>query len=173
MRTRTPSGPLFERVTLEFSLKPFYRPGAGTFADTAAEIMAVWSDLVQMSRGLAALLWIGDGSEMLEWKGDMDEPIRWAHTIGFNNLEYGLYPGAQYYALQRAREFRDPVPTVRYRDVAEIVAALKRAAREGAGKELLVGATIDPGPEFVHNPWKYELHRELIKGGPDSEHPES
>lgn len=173
MRTRTPSGPLFERVTLEFSLKPFYRPGAGTFADTAAEIMAVWSDLVQMSRGLAALLWIGDGSEMLEWKGDMDEPIRWAHTIGFNNLEYGLYPGAQYYALQRAREFRDPVPTVRYRDVAEIVAALKWAAREGAGRELLVGATIDPGPEFVHNPWKYELHRELIKGGPDSEHPES
>ncbi len=173
MKATAVTGPLMERLALELSLKPFYRADAGTFDDTAARIMRTWADLAGAARDLAVLLWIGDGSEILEWKGDMDEPVRWAHTIGFNNLEYGLYPDAKYYALQRAVEFRDPVPTVRYGDVARIARALRRAADETLGKRLLVGATIDPGPEFVHNPWKYERHRELIHGGPDSDMPES
>lgn len=173
MKPRAVTEPLFDRVVLEFSLKPFYRVEAGSFADTAAEIMKTWSDLASASQALAALLWIGDGSEILEWKGDVEEPIRWAHTIGFNNLQYGLYPGEKYYALQRAEEFRRPTPTVRYGDVAEIVKALKAAAAELLQKDLLVGATIDPGPEFVHNPWKYEVHPELIRGGPRSDMPES
>jgi len=165
--------PLLERLVLELSLKPFYRADAGTFEQTAAEIMRTWTDLAGAAEELAVLLWIGDGSEILEWKGNKDEPIRWGHTIGFNNLEYGLYPGAKYYALQRAVEFREPVPAVRYRDVAEIVRALRDTADRVLGKRLFVGATIDPGPEFVHNPWKYERHRELIHGGPESDMPES
>jgi hypothetical protein len=173
VRTNVDRAGLLNRLTLEFSLKPFYRPDAGSFEDTACEIMTLWSDLAGCARGLSVLLWIGDGAEILEWKGDLDEPIRWGHTIGFNNLDYGLFPGAQHYALQRAIEFRDEVPTVTYADLVSVNHALRVAAHECLDRKLQIGATIDPGPEFVQNPWKYETHRELIRGGPESEHPES
>lgn len=158
-----PPGSL-ERVTLETSLKPFKDITPDGIRGTCREVFRQWSDLLAIADRCAIMLWVGDGSELYNWRGNLDDPIEWARYIGFCNTERAAYPPG--YQPIAAPYMPDP-PTITYRVLRDIIAAFKAVGREEFDLDVSVGATIDPGPEFVVAHFKYERHPELIRGWPN------
>ena len=58
----------------------------------------------------------------------------------------------------------DDPPKITYGTLREIVRPSKSVGRSMTGKPVIVGATFDPGPEFARSPFKYERHKEILKG---------
>ncbi|MFP4057723.1 MAG: hypothetical protein ACLF0G_12725 [Candidatus Brocadiia bacterium] len=155
------------RLVLETSLKPFRSAEPQAVRRTCHRLLGNWERLIAHAEELCILLWVGDGSEILEWRGDWEQPIVWAQWIGFCNLDVpGVYPPQNpHYAANKAQPTTEEPPTIRFRDLRAIIHQLRAAARERLGREILVGATVDPGPEFVHSRFKYHEHREVLVPG--------
>ena len=58
----------------------------------------------------------------------------------------------------------DDPPRITYGALREIVSTLRSVGQSMTGKPVIVGATFDPGPEFARSPFKYERHKEILKG---------
>ncbi|NOU76872.1 hypothetical protein GC098_36855 [Paenibacillus sp. LMG 31458] len=156
MKQRTPK-PL-RRATLETSLKPFFSMEQDHVEQVSGEMIRQWRPLIDQSEHCSMLLWIADGSEILMWNGDLDTEIEWAKYIGLANEEcFGISDPDD---PMRARPYTDNPSRITYRDLMRIVATFKRLAAE-QGLTMEVGATFDPGPEFVYSDFKYSLHREI------------
>jgi hypothetical protein len=151
-------------LVLESSLKPFTDPSPRGIRSTCERIWAVWRPLIERVDELAVLLWVGNGDEIFTWTGDGDQPLPWANQIGFCNYPRpGAYdPKNRHYRLNRAVPYAARPPALRFRDLRDIVKALRRTARQAFRRAIEVGATVDPGPEFVDSPFRYETHRELL-----------
>jgi hypothetical protein len=152
-----------ERVGLETSLKPFPSWSEADLEATATILFDQWRDLVGAARSVAVLLWIADGSEILEWDLDLDREVTWANSVGFSNTEYDAYPHAVT-PDNTAQPFRADAPTLRYRDIQRLVATIRRVGERMLGVPVTVGATFDPGPEFATSRFKYEEHPEIVAG---------
>lgn len=158
----------WRRVVLETSLKPF--AGEESFAAAGRRLFQVWAPLVNRAEVVAVLLWVADGSEILEWSGDLHQRLEWGRYIGFNNSNVRpdlYYPG--WYHNRTARPFRWGLPTWTYAELQAIIAGLRLAAREAHGMDLEVGATFDPGPEFARSRFKYRWHPEVLFPQEDDE----
>lgn len=155
---------MIERVTLETSLKPFKSTDDAALAATCREIFRQWQALTATAQRVAVMLWVGDGSEILEWKGDLEEEIPWASSIGFCNVQHGAFRQG-WEARNPERPYMPDPPRFTYRHLQGIVALFKRIGAEEFGLSVEVGATIDPGPEFVESQFKYVRHPEIITGG--------
>lgn len=162
-----------KRLTLELGIKVFLRTDEAYVRARCREVFAPWRALIEDAGRVCILLWIGDGDEIFHWRGKLDDTFRWNDTIGFNNLNYGVYPRTRHYETWYARPYVKKPPRLTYRDVQRIVRLLKETAREMFGKPLEVGETVDAGPEFVQSEWKFEKHPEILKGGPHSEMPKT
>jgi len=156
--------PAYQRVCLETSLKPFLKLDDESIAATCTRLWRNWDRLVERAGEVLVLLWVGDGSEILQWQGDWDAPVPHAESIGFCNYDTpGAFPPEnRHYRVNRAVPYLDNPPTITFGDLKRIIAALRRTARETIGRDILIGATIDPGPEFVHNDWKFGKHPEIL-----------
>jgi hypothetical protein len=161
------------RITLELGLKPFTRLDDQGIRQTCHKAFDNWRALIEDAQHVDILLWIGDGDEVFNWRGNMEDQVQWNDTVGFNCLKYGAYPPSRHYETWRARPFMENPVTMTYNDIRRIIAALKSTCQEMYGKSLRVGETIDAGPEFLESKFKFERHRELLKGGPQSEVPSS
>ena len=153
----------WRRTVLELSLKPFRSTEEEAIQETCGELMKVWEKLVERSEALGLLLWVADGSEILEWNGDLQQPLEWGRYIGFCNIDAMpdlYYPG--WYQDRPGEPFCADTPEFSYGHLKLIVESLRAAAAERFGLDATIGATIDPGPEFAYSKFKYLWHPECL-----------
>jgi len=150
-------------VTLEMSLKPFRSMEEPYVRTVCRDLFTQWLALLRQANGVSVMLWIADGSEILEYTGDPEQSVEWARYIGAANPPKRNIPGdTDGTALHsRAYLYMDNPPEVRVRDLARIVRCLKQEGRGVTGLPVRVGATFDPGPEFAQSEFKYERHPEI------------
>lgn len=154
----------YERVVLETSLKPFQSLEPEATRATCGQLFTNWERLLERAGEVCVMLWVGDGNEIYEWHGDLDEEIAWAKSIGFCNRDIpGVYPEEnRHYVVNKAVPYVAAPPAIRFRDLRAIIQTLHNVADERLGRPILVGATVDPGPEFIESPFKYQRHREVL-----------
>lgn len=157
--------PPIRNVTLEMSLKPFKVMDEAYIAGVCEEFFKQWWALARHAEQVSVLLWVADGSEILDYRGEMDTPLEWARYIGIGNWEIAPGSGPPELSLhQRPYYYTENPPVITYGGLARIAAIIKRVGTEQTGKPVRVGATFDPGPEFAKSSFKYERHPEVCMG---------
>lgn len=157
---------LFERVTLEMSLKPFRSVDEKFVREVCAEIFRQWQPLIRRCKSVAIMLWTADGSEILDYAGKPGDEIEWARYIGIG------HPPADPPWGDPKREglhatpwlYMENPPRITYGTLKTIVRCIKETGTTQTGKPVAVGATFDPGPEFARSSFKYERHPEIAQG---------
>ncbi|PTY05056.1 hypothetical protein DB346_02275 [Verrucomicrobia bacterium LW23] len=169
------------------SLKPFWDNSPETRDAVCRELFAQWRPIARFAETVSVMLWIGDGSEILEYEGDADTAFEWGRHHGcVNAVGHHAMLGARdsgrpdHDAIGLDSKLRDPEargvhrrsylyrpqPAVfTYAWLQQTVEVLKVIGREVTGKPVLVGATFDIGPEFAASRFKYEWHQEICGGG--------
>jgi hypothetical protein len=162
MRRRT-----MKNVTLEMSIKPFFRKNAPSLEEVAREVFLDWMPLYRGGAEPSVMLWTADGSELLDYRGRMEDTFEWCYHIGGANNYERPHPHTDPDGIglhSRSYPYTENVPAVTYGDLKEIVATLKRVGREILGVPVSVGTTMDVGPEFAISDFKYRRHREICMG---------
>jgi len=150
------------------SLKPFRSADAEVIRETCLRLMKVWAKLIERSEQLGILLWVADGSEILEWSGDPGQRLEWGRYIGFCNIDAmpDLYfPG--WYQDRPGEPYCPDTPEFTYGDLGRMVDGLRAAVKDCFGLDATIGATFDPGPEFAYSKFKYDWHPECLFEQPD------
>lgn len=184
-----PPGYALRDVQLEMSLKPFWDGSEATARAVAHELFTQWSPLTRYAETISVLLWVGDGSEILEFTGKPEQELEWGRYIGSANPhiwrrvmtkrrqvpEQKDHAGIGQDINERDPDRRDPHSrSYLYRPeparftfgwLAELVAILKEVGESVTGKPILVGETFDIGPEFAVSRFKYDWHREILGTG--------
>ena len=157
---------LFERVTLEMSLKPFRSVEEPAVRAVCAEIFRQWGPLIRRCQSVAVMLWTADGSEILDYRGQADDEIKWAKYIGIGQPPPGAGPvDPQNPSLHEVPWlYAADAPRITYGTLRMIVRCLKEVGAAQTGKPVTVGETFDPGPEFAPSAFKYERHPEIAQG---------
>lgn len=160
------------RVVFEVSLKPFKNRN---FNNICEDILDKWSSMINIADSVSILLWVGNGSEIVLWDGNFNKEINWARYIGFCNYDFKAYPKDippenDWYLVNKAILYTDKPLKITYKDLKEIIKCFKKICKEKYKKKLTVGIPFDPGPEFVHDQFRYLKHPEILAGGPNSEY---
>lgn len=160
---------MFNEINLEMSLKPFKKVTAEYIDKTVRTLYDQWGAMLKNREKISVMLWISDGSDILDYGGDLDKEIEWAYFIGmasrptvepvksmtepdFNLHEYNV-------------KYIENPPVITYRTLKNIVAAIKcEGERRYPNAKVSVGTTFDIGPEFAKSDFKYNRHKEIIKG---------
>ena len=116
-----------KRIALELSLKPFDRDDGQSYEACAHRVITAWRPLLEAATEVSFMLWVADGSDILEWRGDLDQPLEWARYIGFCNDGYGVYVGRHHAPTRNAILYRDCPKAMRYADLKAIIDALRAA----------------------------------------------
>lgn len=156
-----------KRVCLEVSLKPFKSNDSAYIRSVCEEIFRQWKDLIAAADSVALMLWTADGSELLDYAGDMEAAFEWDRFIGGANRRttWNTYVDPNGLGLHtRCYDYIKDPPVMRYRHLKEIISTLKEVGYEMTGKQVLVGETFDPGPEFALSDFKYNRHNEICEG---------
>ncbi|CAN5729002.1 hypothetical protein BH09VER1_BH09VER1_39140 [soil metagenome] len=150
-----------KRLILELSLKPFRDHSDEAIREVCREILRQWETLYRHAETISFLLWTADGSEILEYDGDRSAGIEWAKWLGIANGPWTEDP-------KNLHTWRWPYvenpPRLTYERLEFIVRTLKEEGWRLTGKNITVGATFDPGPEFAESAFKYNRHREISGG---------
>ena len=77
---------MFQSITLEVSLKPFKQTCEAFIRKTCQGIFKQWKPLLKGRQEISIMLWVGDGSELLDYDGDLEKEFEWAYFIGTANL---------------------------------------------------------------------------------------
>ena len=77
---------MFETVTLELSLKPFKQTDDAYIRRICAQIFEQWRPLLKNRKSISVMLWVGDGSEILDYAGKLEDSFEWARFVGTANL---------------------------------------------------------------------------------------
>ena len=152
-------------ITLEISLKPFFRTPDTKIETVCRELFTQWRPLVREASVVSVLLWTADGSEILDYRGNGEDTFEWACFVGGANpreeWNRRLDPDRRGLHARAYPYIPDP-PAVSYDMLRGIIAALKRTGREFfPDKVIRVGETFDPGPEFARSDFKYRRHNEI------------
>lgn len=157
-----------QRVTLELSSKPFIDDSEETAYRVADELFTQWLPLIKEAQTLSLLLWTADGSELLSWSGNEEDTFEWACWIGCAEpmpLPEKMRERDKLHTHYFPKKYRPDIDSKRtYRWLRRTIEILKERAWAVTGKVLLVGTTLDNGPEFALSPFKYQLHPELCAG---------
>ncbi|MDD5596392.1 MAG: hypothetical protein PHV82_00520 [Victivallaceae bacterium] len=153
-----------ENITLEMSLKPFWNPERENCKKICVEMFRQWGPLCRHSDKVSVMLWIGDGSEILEYRGKPEDKFDWGRYLGCINRE----PTEERLKLDpkclqlhtKGRLYREDAPDFDYAFLKELIEIIKSVGYKYLKKDILVGATFDPGPEFAKSSFKYERHPE-------------
>lgn len=157
---------IFRRVTLEMSLKPFHQTDKTSIRTVCERAFHQWAELTSRVDSCAVMLWTADGSEILVYGGQMHEEIEWGRYIGIANppVPPPKTSPSKISLHQQARLYTKHPAKITYGILKQIVETFKTVGRSMTGKPVVVGATFDPGPEFARSPFKYERHREILRG---------
>lgn len=156
---------VMQNITLEISLKPFFRTPGEDAADVCRKLFAQWQPLLRETPCVSVLLWTADGSEILDYRGRDSDFFEWACHIGGANPreEWNRRLDPERRGLHaRSYPYTDNPPKVSYGMLRGIVRAIKETGREFfPQKTIRVGETFDPGPEFARSDFKYKRHNEI------------
>ncbi len=159
---------MYKSITLEVSLKPFRETTDEYIRNVCEGIFNQWKGLVKTAEVVKVLMWTADGSELLDYRGNLEDKFEWAYMIGGANPN-GKYPrdldpkGVTLYST--CYKYMENPPVMTYTILKKIVAELKRAGEMILpGKKIMVGTTLDVGPEFAKSDFKYNRHTEILKG---------
>lgn len=155
---------MINNITLEVSLKPFYDLSDAGIGKVCEKIYFQWLPLFKDVDILSIMFWTADGSEILEYTGSMDACFEWSKYIGVANPEvYGNIPDLPIEQLSihhAPRLYREDAPEYTYGDLRRVLQIMRRVFA-AHGREIRLGATFDPGPEFAKSPFKYQDHQEI------------
>jgi len=154
-----------ENVTLEMSLKPFWNPDVENCRLICQEMFRQWEPLCRHSDKVSVMLWVGDGSEILDYRGKPEDTFDWGRYLGCINR----LPSKELLEMDpkcrqlrtRGRVYREDTPELNYRFLKNLVNIIKSVGKKYLKKEISLVATFDPGPEFAKSSFKYERHPEV------------
>jgi len=155
-----------KNITLEISAKAFKDNSVRTMEEVCARMFRQWKNMTDSAERISVLLWISDGSEILEYKGKRNESFEWAYWQGVANVRVKseMQNGARPTIHQVPWKYIENPPVLTYAWLKKLVKTLKRIGREESGKVVRGGATFDPGPEFAVSEFKYKKHPEICGG---------
>lgn len=154
-------------ITLEMSLKPFKSTEIKYMEAVCRTVFTQWKDILDEAEMVSVLLWVADGSELLDYSGDLDNEFEWCKYIGGANPRMEQDPVGDPRGVglhTRNYLYRENPPVFTYRILKELISMLKRVGTEITGKPVRVGETFDPGPEFAKSEFKYSRHNEICYG---------
>ena len=157
---------MFKNITLELSLKPFKQTNETYIRKTCAQIFDQWRPLLKNRKCISVMLWVGDGSEILEYAGNTDEEIEWARFVGTANLPMlGDDEPVETSLHKRKQSYIPNAPTMTYGILKTIVSCIKSEGKKRfPDTKIRVGETFDIGPEFAISDFKYNRHTEICSG---------
>lgn len=159
---------MLKDITLEVSLKPFRKTEQVLTEQVCRQIFEQWKPLIKHAESVSIMLWSADGSELLDYRGEAEDTFEWAYFIGGANPREGEHLDIDPDGLglhTRNYLYRDNPPAMTYGILQKIVSTLKAVGKEFfPEKEIRVGTTFDPGPEFAISSFKYERHNEICLG---------
>ncbi len=156
-----------KKLNLEISFKPFKVNDDEYIGGVYKKLFRQWTRLIEDAEQVSLMFWTSDGSEILDYNGNPDDKFEWCYFQGVANQRRELpetIPLHFYPVHHRPQKYMDNPPEYRYCDLKRIIALGKRIFKEIYGKELLCGATFDPGPEFALSDFKYKRHPEILFG---------
>lgn len=157
----------YDNLTLEISAKAFTDTSEETMKDVSRTLFRQWGRVSECFARISVLLWIGDGSEILEFSGDMSQEFEWAYWQGIANpLPTPDNPTEQ--QLKNPNYFpvkyrADAAPRT-YAWLKRLIEVIREVGVTETGKPIRIGATFDNGPEFAISRFKYKRHREIAQG---------
>ena len=157
-------------INLEMSLKPFRQTDKEYIYKKVKYCFEQWKPLLKDVKEVSIMLWCGDGSELFDYKGKLEESFEWAYFIGGANQREAdhsaLDPNGEGLHTRNYLYIENP-PKMTYAILKNIVRIIKETGKEvlGEDKTILVGETVDVGPEFAISDFKYKRHNELCTGG--------
>ena len=157
---------MFKNINLELSLKPFKQTDDNYIRRICVQIFEQWKPLLKNRKNIAIMLWVGDGSEILDYAGDLEETFEWAHFVGTANLPYLDDNAPLETSLhERKQDYIKNVPVMTYGILKNIVSCLKEEGKKAfPNATIRVGETFDIGPEFAISDFKYNRHLEICTG---------
>ena len=157
---------MFKNITLELSLKPFKKTDEVFIRGVCGKIFEQWRPVLRGRETISIMLWVGDGSEILDYAGNMKEHFEWGRFIGTANLplleegeplETSLHSKKQDYISNPSE--------MTYGVLRTIVTCLKEEGKKAFPQAVIrVGETFDIGPEFAISDFKYVRHPEICSG---------
>jgi len=157
-------------ITLEMSLKPFKKTDSEYIRERVTYCFEQWKPLLKNAQEVSIMLWCGDGSELFDYKGKLSDEFEWAYFIGGANQREASHSAIDPEGVglhTRNYLYLENPPKMTYGILKEIVSTIKSVGKElfGDTKTVLVGETVDVGPEFAISDFKYNRHNELCTGG--------
>jgi len=155
-QAKPPAGYHFRDVQLEMSLKPFWDNTPETREAVCRELFLQWYPLCRYAESISIMLWIGDGSEILEYTGEMSREFEWGRYHGsandiharplpdkgdtghtaINGHVMGRDPDRRGVHV-RSYLYRPEPATFTFEWLKELVETLKRVGAEVTGKKFL------------------------------------
>ncbi|MBO5281066.1 MAG: hypothetical protein J6B55_07665, partial [Clostridia bacterium] len=157
---------MFDNVTLELSLKPFKQTDEAYVRGVCARIFEQWRPLLKNRKSVSIMLWVGDGSEILDYAGRAEDEFEWCRFIGTaNNTPLGDGEPTETSLHKRRQDYMKGAPVMTYGILRSIVSCLKEEGRRAFPEAVIrVGETLDIGPEFAISDFKYNRHTEICSG---------
>lgn len=157
---------MFLSINLEMSLKPFKRTDSDYIRAVCAQIFDQWRPLLKNREEISVMLWVGDGSELLDYAGHMEDEFEWCRFVGTANLpQLGKDEPRETSLHKRRQDYMPNAPVMTYGILKMIVSTIKQECQKAFPKaRCTVGETFDIGPEFAISDFKYNRHREICTG---------
>ena len=134
-----------KNVTLELSGKPFTDESEERMVSVCRTMFSQWKPLTEKADLVSVLLWIADGSEILEYTGDMSRKFEWSYWCGCANP----CPRPEHPTEREKRNTHafpqkyipeaGPRP---YSWLKRLIEVIREIGREITGKPIRIGATV-------------------------------
>ena len=157
---------MFNSINLEVSMKVFKKTDSTYIKETVNKIFDHWAPMLKNRKAISVMLWVSDGSNILDYTGNLDEEIEWDYFMGCAKMET-LKEGEDrdVNLHEKNAVYMEELPVVTHRTIKDIVAAIKEEGRRRyPDTEITVGIPFDIGPEFARSKFKYERHPEICTG---------
>lgn len=157
---------MFNKVTLEMSLKPFKQTSEEFIRNVCNQVYAQWRSVIKNREVISILLWIGDGSEILDYDRDYDQELEWGYFVGTANLPLANEDDDPALSLHIKKHlYIENPPKMSYGVIKSIVHILKEEGKIlYPNARINVGCIFDIGPEFAISDFKYKRHPEICSG---------
>ena len=157
---------MFNSITLEISLKPFKQTDEQYIRKVCSNVLRQWYPLIKDRKTISILLWVGDGSEILDYTGNLDDTFEWAYFIGTANRQcHSLNDHFAESLHSKKRKYIDNPPVMTYSLLKRIISIFKEEGQKICpNSKIRVGETFDIGPEFAPSDFKYKRHKEITSG---------
>ena len=154
-----------KNLTLELSSKSFRDDSEATMFQVCRTLFGQYRFLASYAEQISVMLWIADGSEILDYSGNIDDTFEWAHWCGVANT--GKVREVEGRERRNTHHFPknyiENVTPRTYRWLKRLIDVIRICGREVLHTEVRVGATYDNGPEFAVSDFKFKRHPEIAQ----------